>query len=238
MTLDGRTAVISGAGGGVGPVVARRLAEEGAGLALLRRDAAKLAEMRDQLALPQTRVLTHAVDFLKPEEVQRAAQAVAAHFGRVDILIHLVGGWTGGKTLLEAEPAELDSMLQKHVWTSFNVVRAFLPHLMRNGWGRILMVTSPYATRPAAKGGPYAIAKAGQEALMLTLAQELRGSGVTANVLVVKTIDAQREKAARPTRENAAWSTPEEIAAAVLYLLSDEAGAVNGARLPLSGASI
>ncbi len=237
MTLDKRTAVISGAGGELAQVVARRLAEEHASLALLGRDAVKLAALRDQLALPQERLLTHAVDLLAPEDVRRAAEAVAAHFGRVDILVHLVGGWTGGKTLVEAEPAELDSMLRQHVWTSFNVVRAFLPHLIRNGWGRIIMVSSPYAARPAAKSGPYAIAKAGQEALTLTLAQEVRGTGVTANVLVVKTIDVGREKAAHPSRDNASWSTPEEISAAVLYLLSDEAGAVNGARLPLSGAA-
>ncbi len=97
------------------------------------------------------------------------------------------------------------------------------------------MVTSPYAARPAAKGGPYAIGKAGQEALMLTLSQELKGTGVTANLLQARTIDVKREKVTSPTAENAAWTTPEELSAAILYLLSEEGGALNGAKLPLYG---
>jgi NAD(P)-dependent dehydrogenase (short-subunit alcohol dehydrogenase family) len=116
-----------------------------------------------------------------------------------------VGGWTGGKTLVEAEPADLQAMLGQHVWTSFNVVRAFVPHLVRNEWGRILMITSPFATNPAAKGGPYAMAKAAQEALVLTLAQELKGTGVTANVLQARTIDLEHEKVTHPSRDNASW---------------------------------
>ena len=170
---------------------------------------------------------------LEPGEANAAAAAVAAKFGRVDALLHLVGGWTGGKTLLEAAPADLQSMLEQHVWSSFHAVRAFLPHLLANGWGRVIMITSPFAARPNAKGGPYAIGKAGQEALMLTLSQELRGTGVTANLLQARSIDAHGEKLSAPTAANAAWTTPEELSAAVLYLLSEEAGTVNGAKLPL-----
>jgi 3-oxoacyl-[acyl-carrier protein] reductase len=114
-------------------------------------------------------------------------------------------------------------------------VQAFVPYLVRNKWGRVVMITSPYAARPNAKGGPYAIGKAGQEALMLTLAQELKGSGVTTNLLQAKSIDAKREKVSSPSPDNASWTTPEELTAAILYLLTDEAGTVNGAKMPLYG---
>jgi NAD(P)-dependent dehydrogenase (short-subunit alcohol dehydrogenase family) len=106
---------------------------------------------------------------------------------------------------------------------------------MANGWGRIIAVSSPLASRPAAKMSPYIIAKAAQEALLLTLAQEIKGSGVTANLLQVRTIDVKGEKVSKPTPENAAWSTLPEIMAAVMYLCSEEAGSVNGARIPLYG---
>jgi 3-oxoacyl-[acyl-carrier protein] reductase len=136
---------------------------------------------------------------------------------------------------VETPPEDLELMLQQNVWTSFNAVLAFVPYLIQNKWGRVIMISSPAAMRPGAKGGAYAIAKAGQEALMLALSQELKGTGVTANLLQVKTIDARREKVTAPSAENASWSTPEEISAAVLFLLSDEAGTINGARLPLFG---
>jgi NAD(P)-dependent dehydrogenase (short-subunit alcohol dehydrogenase family) len=228
MSLNNRTAVLSGAGSQLAAVLARDLAAQGANLALLGRNAEKLEAARAGLALPAERLLTRRVDLSKPEEAGAAAAAVAEKFGRVDALLHIVGGWTGGKTLLEADPADLQSMLDQHVWTSFHAVRAFLPHLLANGWGRVIMISSPLAGRPNAKGGPYAIGKAGQEALMLTLSQELRGTGVTANLLQARSIDARRE--------NPSATTPQELAAAILYLLSEEAGTVNGARLPMFGA--
>ncbi len=233
MSLKNRTAVISGAGGELGAVLARDLASRGANLALLGRNAGKLEALRSALALPEARVLVQEADLANPAAAGAAAAAVAGKFARVDALLHLAGGWTGGKTLLEADPADLRSMLDQHVWTSFHAVRAFLPLLLANGWGRVIMIGTPFAARPNARGGPYAIGKAGQEALLLALSQELRGTGVTANLLQARTIDAKREKLSAPTAANASWTTPEELSAAVLFLLSEEAGTINGARIPL-----
>jgi NAD(P)-dependent dehydrogenase (short-subunit alcohol dehydrogenase family) len=235
MTLENRVAVITGATGGLGSVVTRELAARGANLALLDHDPDKLAALTGSLTLPKSRILARTVDLLDPAETKSAAEVVAAKFGRIDILLHLVGGWTGGKTILEAPADDLTSMINQHVWTSFNVTQSFVPHLVRNGWGRVVMITSPYAARPTAKGGPYAIGKSGQETLMLTLSQELKGTGVTANLLQAKTIDVKREKISSPSPDNASWTTPEELATAILYLLSDEAGTVNGVKIPLNG---
>lgn len=235
MTLENRVAIISGATGGLGSVVTRELAAHGANLALLDRDPDKLAILTGSLSLSESRILARPVDLLDPSETKSAAEAVAAKFGRIDILLHLVGGWIGGKTILESPADDLTFMLNQHIWTSFHVTQAFVPHLVRNGWGRVVMITSPFAARPNAKGGPYAIGKSGQEALMLTLSQELKGTGVTANLLQARTIDAKGEKASTPSPDNASWTTPEELASAILYLLSDEAGTVNGAKIPLYG---
>lgn len=236
MSLKNRTVVVSGAGGEVAAVLARELADRGANLALLGRNAGKLEALVTALALPESRALSRVVDLSDPAQASSAAAAVAEKFGRVDALLHLVGGWTGGKTLLETDPGDIRDMLQQHVWTSFHAARAFLPRLLAGGWGRVVMIGSPLAARPNAKGGAYAVGKAGQEALLLALSQELRGTGVTANLLLARTLDARREKLSAPAAANAAWTTPEELSAAVLYLLSEEAGTVNGARIPLYGA--
>ena len=101
--------------------------------------------------------------------------------------------------------------------------------------GRIVVVSSPLASNPPAKMGPYVVGKAAQEALMLTIAKEVAGSGVTANVVQVRTIDAKHERDQSPSSKNASWTTPEEITAAILYLCSEDGKVVNGARLPLYG---
>ena len=237
MSLGNRVAVITGATGGLGRVAARRLADEGVRLGLVSSDPDRLKALGGELGLAEERWLAWAADLTAAAGAQAAAEAVLAKFGRIDILLHLVGGWTGGKTALETPVKEMASMLQQHLWTTFHVTQAFVPHLVANGWGRIMAVSSPVASRPAAKSAPYAAGKAAQEALLLTLAQELAASGVTVNLLVVRTIDAQRRRDRERTPETATWTTPEEIASAILYLCSDAAGVVNGARIPLYGAS-
>jgi NAD(P)-dependent dehydrogenase (short-subunit alcohol dehydrogenase family) len=235
MDFKNRVAVITGATGGLGATVTRELAARAANLALLDIDPTKLDTLAKSLSLPDSRLFTRTLNLLDPAEIKSSAEAVATKFGRIDILLHVVGGWTGGKILLEAPADDLSFMLNQHVWTSFHVIQAFVPYLVKNGWGRVVMITSPYATRPNAKGGSYSVGKAGQEALMLTLSQELRGSGVTANLLQAMTIDMKREKVSNPNSDNSTWTTPEELASAIIYLLSDEAGAINGAKIPLFG---
>jgi NAD(P)-dependent dehydrogenase (short-subunit alcohol dehydrogenase family) len=235
MSVENRVAVVTGATGALGTTVSRTLAAGGASLALLDIDPARLAPLAEGLKLPESRLLARTADLLDPDATRAAAEAAAARFGKLEILLHLVGGWTGGKALAEAPASDLDSMLKQHVWTTFNVLQAFAPHLIQNGWGRVVMITSPYATRPNAKGGPYAAAKAGQEALLLALSQELKGTGVTANLLQARTIDVKREKVSNPTPDNASWTTPEELTASILFLLSEEAAMINGARIPVFG---
>ena len=235
MGLENRVAAIMGAAGGLGRVVSRALAEQGARLALFGTNAERLNELARELRLPDDSVLTGALDLADPEAARRSAAAVLDQFGRVDILLHLVGGWAGGTPVADLAAHVVDDMLQQHLWTTLHVAQAFVAPLKANGWGRIIVVSSPSAANPPAKGAPYSIGKAAQEALILTLAEELKGTGVTANVLRVRAIDAQHERDRDRSPRTAAWTTPEEIAAAILYLCSDEARMVNGARIPLYG---
>ena len=235
MGLENRIVVITGATGGLGRVVAHRLAESGARLVLVSSSAEKLEALERELNLPQGRVLSFPVDLSQPEAAQSVLDAVISGFGRADILLQFVGGWSGGKSVAQVAVDDLSTMLQQHLWTTFYLAQVFGPHLAANGWGRVIVVSSPSVAAPPANGAPYTIAKSAQEALILTLAEELKGTGVTANALRVRTIDVQHARDNQPSPKTASWTTPEEIAAAVLYLCSDEAGTVNGTRIPLYG---
>lgn len=235
MGLNEQVVVITGATGGLGRVVAHRLAVIGARLVLVSSSAEKLEALENELNLAEDRTLSIAVDLSQPQAAQSVLDAGAAQFGRADILVHLVGGWIGGKPVPEVPVEDVSTMLQQHLWTTFYLAQAFGPHMSANGWGRMIVVSSPSAGAPPAKGAPYAIGKSAQEALMLTLAEEYKGTGVTANVLRVRSIDVKHERDTQPSPKTAAWTTPEEIAATILYLCSDEAGIINGARIPLYG---
>ncbi|HEY7031541.1 MAG TPA: SDR family NAD(P)-dependent oxidoreductase [Thermomicrobiales bacterium] len=238
MGIDGRVVVITGATGGLGRVVARSFAERGARLALVSGDQAKLDAQAQELGLPAERVLVHAADLRDPAAVSGAARAVTEQFGGADVLLHLVGGWVGGKPIAETDPSDLASMLDQHVWTTFHLLRAFVPILVARGWGRIVVVSATGTSRPAAKMGAYAAAKAAEEMLIQTVAREMAGQGVTANVLQARAIDVEHKRDSEPSATNASWTTPEEIAAAMLYLCSEEAGPVSGERLSLAGAEL
>jgi len=222
--MEDRVVVITGATGATGKVAARAFAEQGASLALLSTSQDKLDALARDLDIPEDRILTRAIDLLDGSAVQEAADAVSARFGRVDALVHLVGGWTGGRTIAESAVDEFRSMFDQHAWTTIHLLRAFSPRLSKNEWGRVIAVTSPLAAIPSAKMGPYALGKAAQETLIMTLADEFKKTNLTANVIQVKSIDVGG------TDEG---TTTSEIVAAMLYLCSDEAGRVNGARLPL-----
>lgn len=235
MSLENRVVIITGAAGGLGRVVTRTFAERGARLALLGTHVDPLNNLVHELTLPADRALTLAVDLSQADATRAAAHAVLQKFGRADILLHLVGGWAGGTAVTEVAASVVGDMLQQHLWTTFNVAQAFVPALVTNGWGRLIVISSPNAATPSAKGLPYSVGKAAQETLMLTLAEELKDTGVTANVLRVRAIDTKHERDQARTAKNAAWTTPEEIAATIVHLCSDAAGVLNGARLPLYG---
>ena len=236
MDLKDRVAIITGASGGLGRVVAQQFAENGARLALLDRNPDRLKQFVSDIELTEDRYLLNAADLNEPEAAKAAAKDVIEKFGRADILLNLVGGFIGGAKVVDLSREDLANMLQQHVWTTFDLAQAFVPHLIANGWGRILVISSPRAFDPRGNSAAYAIGKSGEEVLTLSLAQELKGTGVTANVILVRSIDVEHRRDREPTPENASWTTPEEIAAAIMYLCSDEARMVNGARIPLHGA--
>jgi NAD(P)-dependent dehydrogenase (short-subunit alcohol dehydrogenase family) len=235
MNFDERVAIISGATGGLGKETTRRFAEAGSNLVLLGRNTDKLDSLVQEMGLGTERVLTQSVDLSNFQSVEAVKAATLKKFGRIDILINLIGGWIGGKSVIETDYADIGEMLNQHVHANFALIKSFVPEMIENKWGRVLAVSSPYASRPVAKLSPYAIGKAGLEALLLTLAKEIKGSGVTANMLLVNTIDTKHERESNPSKKNKNWSTPEEISANLLHLCSEEAGMINGARIPLYG---
>jgi len=219
-----KTILITGATGGLGRRTAQAFAARGNSLVLLDHKQDKLDALTRDLNLPVERLIASAVDLRDGDAVRATAEAAAARFGGIHALIHLVGGWVGGKTLVEADAGDLDFMLGQHVWTTFHLFQAFVPQLIKNEWGRVIIVSASTVPNPPGKTGIYTAAKAAQENLILTLAAELKEQNVTANIIQVRAIDI----AAKGT-----GTTPDEIVAAMMYLFSQEASKVNGARIPL-----
>ena len=223
-SAQGKTVVITGATGGLGKKTAEAFAARGHSLVLLDRNQDRLDALTKDLNLPAERLLVSMVDLRDGEAVRATAEAAAAKFGGVHALIHLVGGWVGGKTLVEGDPKDLDLMLSQHIWTTFHLFQAFAPQMVKHGWGRVMIVSASTVPNPPGKTGIYTAAKSAQENMVLTLAAELKDRGVTANIIQVRAIDVGN---------TGKGTTPDEIAAAMVYLFLDEAAKVTGTRIPL-----
>ncbi len=225
-----RVALITGASGGLGRVLAPDLAAEDYDLALVGSDAGRLEVMRDEVGLGRDRTLTLAADLRSSEATIAAIDAVYERFGRVDALAHLVGGWTGGMQIGRSPDEPYASMIDQHFWTSLNVVRELAPRMVDAGYGRIVAVSSPLAAVPEAGMSAYAVGKAALEALFATLAQEVGDSGVTVNVVRVRAIDTT---AGEHGSDKDYATSPAEISAAIRYLFSPAARVVNAQRIGL-----
>ena len=230
-----RVALVTGATGLLGRVVTAELAGDDRRLGLIGSDGARLDALVAELGVGPDASFTHAADLRDARATAAAVEAVLARFGRLDIVIHAIGGWSGGTPVSEVDPAEFATMLDQHFWTSLNVLQATVPTLVKAGWGRILAASSPVAMDPAPKLGPYAVAKAAQETLFATVAREVAGTGVTANVVLVRSIRAATS--GEPAAGGDRGTSPEQISATLRWLASDAAGAVNGARIPLYAAT-
>ena len=227
--------LVTGATGALGRAVVRRFAADGARLALVGRNEDRLRRVAERAGVPDDDWMLALGELTDRAAAQAVVDAVEARFGRVDVLVHLVGGWAGGTPVVDLDPAELGRMLDQHLWTTLHVTQATVPGMVERGFGRVLAVTSPFATNPAAKGASYAVAKGAQETLLRTLARETAGTGVTVNLVAVRTIDLRHERESEPTPKNANWTTPEEISEALASLASPASDAITGARIPLDG---
>lgn len=204
-------------------------------LALVGSRLRPLKALAAELRLAEDRWMALAADLRKAALAEKAVASVTDRFGKVEILVHVVGGYHGGESVVDTRDAEVAAMLSQHLWTTLNTVRAVVPRMAAGGWGRVVAVSSPLASAPTKGVAPYAVGKAAQEALLGTLARELAGTGTTVNLVLVKTIDVDHQRDTDPTSKNASWTTPEEISATIQYLVSDEASAINGAKIPLYG---
>jgi NAD(P)-dependent dehydrogenase (short-subunit alcohol dehydrogenase family) len=231
--LEGRVIAIAGAGGGLGPIVAKRLADAGASLSLVDRHQESADEVASGLGLPGDRVDPRAVDLLDAAAAMEWAQATEEKFGRVDGLLHLVGGYRGGEPIHSFDLADYEFLHDLLVRTLQHTTRAFHSALSASEHGRCVLVSSAAAQDPEDTNAAYAAAKAAAEAWTLALADSFAGTRATANIIVVNAIETPRMREESPETERPTFTPAEDLADAIAFLCSDSAARMNGQRLSL-----
>src|SRR3954447_25777428 len=232
--LEDRVIAIAGVGGGLGPVVAERLAAEGAIVAGAERSQESLDSLAADLGLPPERWDGRAVDLLDEEATRGWCAALVERVGQVDGLLHLVGGWRGGQPLHQAPLSDWELLHDLLIRTVQHTTRAFHDQIAASPQGRFVLVSSKQAQAPTDTNAAYATAKAAAEAWTLALADGFEGTSATANIIVVDAILTPRMREESPDEEFPTFTPAEQIAEAIAFLCSGAAEKMNGQRLPLT----
>ena len=224
--MDGKVIVVTGALGALGRVVVDQALARGAGVASVDHAPTQVPATKNQIELG-------GIDLTDAAAAKKAIDAAAAHFGRLDVLINIAGGFAF-ETVAEGDPKTWQRMYALNVTTALNACRAAIPYLVASGAGRIVNVGALGALQAGAGMGPYAASKAGVHRLTEALAAEYKGR-ITVNAVLPSIIDTSANRASMPKANFTKWVAPKELADVILFLASDAASAVTGALLPVSG---
>lgn len=230
-----RVVLINGASGGLGPAVVQTFRDEGASLVLTSRRLADLEQLSADLALDPVRTLHVAADLTKFVEVERVVQETRARFGKIDVVAHVTGGFSGGVPVAELDPDKWDFMLNLNLSAAFLVARAVLPGMLERGYGKMIFVSSRSGSQPTANLSEYTVSKSGLDMLVRVLAEETRQHGINVNAVAPSVIDTPTNRTFNPDADYATWVKPESIAGVMQFLASDAAHDVHGAIVPVYG---
>jgi NAD(P)-dependent dehydrogenase (short-subunit alcohol dehydrogenase family) len=224
--MKNKVVVITGALGALGTVVAASALARGAKVAGIDHAPSQTPATAERLELG-------GVDLSDPLQAKKAVDAVALHFGRLDALINIAGGFTF-EAVAEGDGKSWQRMYALNVLTALNTSRAALTHLAASGAGRIVNVGALGALQAGAGMGAYAASKAGVHRLTEALAAEWKDK-ITVNAVLPSIIDTEANRASMPKADVSKWVRPQELAEVILFLASDAASAVTGALLPVAG---
>jgi 3-oxoacyl-[acyl-carrier protein] reductase len=237
--LFGKTALITGATGGIGEAIAKALHGQGAVVALSGTRKAALDEMKERL---KERVHVFTCDLAKPEEVERLVPDAEAAMGTLDILINNAGVTRDGLAM-RMKDTDWAEVVEVNLTAGFKLARAAMRGMMKRRFGRIIGITSVVGITGNAGQANYAASKAGMIGLTKALAQELGSRNITVNCIAPGFIATRMTDVLKDNQKAAMIArvplerlgTPAEIAAAAVYLASDEAAYVTGQTLHVNG---
>jgi NAD(P)-dependent dehydrogenase (short-subunit alcohol dehydrogenase family) len=245
--LEGRVAIVTGAGSGIGEAIVRRLARDGARVAIVDREEALAQNVADDIARQGAEARAYGLDATRVSAVDAVVTDVSAEFGPIDILVNNLGGYRTLRRVWEISDDEWDAVVGLNLTAPFRWSRAVARGMADRRRGRIINLTSG-AGKPGAgntlSAAHYAASKAGVRGLTWHLAQELAPHDVTVNAIAPGPADTERFRAIRTPEATAALiakvpmarlARPSDVADAAAFLASDRAAYITGVTLDVSG---
>jgi NAD(P)-dependent dehydrogenase (short-subunit alcohol dehydrogenase family) len=235
--FSSRVAIVTGAAGNLGGAVTQAFELAGAKLALVDRAADRLPRLYPEMVYSPDHFLAVSVDLTNPDAVEAMVDETVQRFGRIDVLANVAGGFRSGTAVHETSFETWDFLLNLNARTVFTISRAVIPHMLKQGSGKIVNVSARAALNGGAKMAAYSVSKSAVVRLTESMSAELKRNGIDVNCILPGTIDTPQNREAMPSADHSRWVSPEALADVILFPASDAARAVHGAAVPVYGLS-
>jgi NAD(P)-dependent dehydrogenase (short-subunit alcohol dehydrogenase family) len=232
--FSGKVVLVAGGTGGLGRAVSRAFLEEGARVIVTYRNQEEFAALADAVGT-NSPLEGHSVDILDESGVGQFIDRIIANYTRLDAMVNTVGAYAGGVKLWDLDTKVFDQMIALNLRSGLLLSRAVVPAMLKVKRGAIVNVASKAALEHTAGDAAYAASKAGALAIMDSLAEDLKGTGVRVNSVLPSIIDTEANRKAMPSADFGKWPKPQDIARVILFLCSDDAKVIHGAALPVYG---
>jgi NAD(P)-dependent dehydrogenase (short-subunit alcohol dehydrogenase family) len=229
--MQSKVVLITGANGGLGTYVTQAFLNAGATvIGTSRKIQQSDFNNPNFTALP--------AEISSGEGAKLLVERVVARFGRLDILVHTVGGFAGGQSIADTDDTTFQRMFDLNLNSVFHILRATIPSLRQSGEGRFIAIGSRAALEPGVGVGAYSASKAAMVSLIRTVALENKDAGVRANVILPGTMDTPANRTSIPNADFSKWVQPAAVASLITWLTSDAGKDINGAVIPVYGRDV
>jgi NAD(P)-dependent dehydrogenase (short-subunit alcohol dehydrogenase family) len=229
--------VVAGGTGGLGRAVSLAFLADNAHVVVTYRKQEELDSLKSLAGGNGSELEGHIVDVTDEAEVSKFIDGIVARHRRLDVLANTVGGYAGGVKLWELDTKVFDQMLALNLRSGYALARAAVRVMLKQGSGAIVNVAAKAAIDHGGGAAAYAASKAAAVAMMDSLAEDLKGTGIRVNSVLPSIIDTEANREAMPKANFSKWPKAEEIARVILFLCSDGAKVIHGAAVPVFGNS-
>ncbi len=226
--MNERTVFITGAKGALGTFVTQSFLQQGDMVIGASRHM-------DTSEFPSPNFRAMSVDFTNGQQVHDSIVKIIAEFGRLDVLVHVLGGFAGGQSIATTDDATWKRMQDLNLTSAFYAFRETIPHLRKSKNGRIVAIGSLTAKQSQPNLGAYVTFKAALSTLVQTVALENADAGLTANMILPGTMDTPANRQAMPKADFSKWLNPKRVAELILWLADERAAQITGTVIPIEG---
>jgi NAD(P)-dependent dehydrogenase (short-subunit alcohol dehydrogenase family) len=238
VTVPARKVVlVAGGTGGLGRAVTLAFLSEAAQVNVTYRKQQELAELRNLAGENGSRLEGFEADVTDEAAVGQLVEEIVRRHGRLDAMVNAVGGYAGGIKLWDLDTKVIDQMLALNLRSGYALSRAAVRVMLKQGSGAIVNVAAKAAIDHGAGAGAYAASKAAAVAMIDSLAEDLKGTGIRVNSVLPSIIDTEPNRKAMPQADFSKWPKPEDIAQVIVFLCSESAKVIHGASVPVFGNS-